>query len=301
MKKKQAAYNAKTIANVGDVTKANLKGLGCDILLFTSPCTSLSPLGKRLGFEEGSNTASSIIWSLKNVLNDLSHQPEIIFFENVKQLVTTYELTFRQLKKYLESEGYFVYSKILDAAKYGIPQHRERVYVIACKRPLDINWPEPTELKFKLKDVLEEKVSEKCYNTGLIEYFKKHSLETNYTFRVFNPSKAEIAHTITCKAGSRISDNFVFDEDVSDDIEVRFKKKNLNMLDEGKLMNTRIRKLSPNETMVLTGLNVDEIERINRVGLSDAQVYKLMGNAVVVDVVEKVFESVLYAYFKQVA
>ena len=66
-------------------------------------------------------------------------------------------------------------------------------------------------------------------------------------------------------------------------------------------MNTRIRKLSPNETMVLTGLNVDEIERINRVGLSDAQVYKLMGNAVVVDVVEKVFESVLYAYFKQVA
>ena len=93
----------------------------------------------------------------------------------------------------------------------------------------------------------------------------------------------------------------MFDEDVSEDIEVRFKKKNLNMLDEGKLMNTRIRKLSPNETMVLTGLNVDEIERINRVGLSDAQVYKLMGNAVVVDVVEKVFESVLYAYFKQVA
>lgn len=76
------------VPNLGDVTKASFRGLRCDVLLFTSPCTSLSFAGKKDGFEEGSNTASSIIWHVRRVINELDKKPPIIFFENVKAMVS---------------------------------------------------------------------------------------------------------------------------------------------------------------------------------------------------------------------
>lgn len=283
------------VKNLHDVTKASFVGMYCDILSFTFPCTSLSPLGKRLGLAHESGSASSIIWELPRILGELKSLPKLIFMENVKQLVINkkYREDFDKLVSYLESVGYKVFYQVLDAKDYGCPQHRERVFIFACL-DLDIfEFPKPIPLPYELKDILEKNVDEKYYLRSLKDYFIKHSLETNYAFRVFNPSYAKVAHTITTKSGSRISDNFIFETDVSNDSEIRFKEKALANYFLEDLKTKRIRKLTRKEVMTLMGFHEEEMSRLDYI--SDNQIFKIMGNGIVIPTLEMVFEK----YFEE--
>lgn len=285
--------------NYGDITKADVSKLRCDVLSATTPCVHLSSLGNRSGFEEGANNGSSIVWELKRLLNTMLEKPSIIFMENVKNMVTTYKSTFLKLQSYLESEGYNVYYKVLDANDFGLAQHRERVYIIATLKKVDFDFPTNYGEKVLLKDILEKDVDKKYYLKNLKDYFIKHSMETNYTFRVHNPSHAQVAYTLTTKCGSRISDNFVFEKDISEDKVVRIKSKFLEEkgIDLKDIEEMPIRKLTPNETMVLMGLNKEQREKLN--GMSDSAIYKLMGNSVCLPVLKAIFYNFFKEYLKE--
>ncbi len=282
------------IPNVGDITRASFGKYACDILLCTSPCTSLSNVGKREGMSEGSGSASSTIWEIRRIINEMPRKPRVLFFENVKAMVgERFKHEFALFKAFLESEGYFVFYKVLNAKDYGVPQNRERVFIIACLDKVDFEWPKKEELNIFLKDILESDPDSKYFKV-IKDYFIKHSLRDGYLFRVHNPSHAYVAHTITTKSGSRTSDNFVFGFDVSDDHEVRFNDKGLANYDLEELKDVPIRKLTRRETMLLMGLNEEEIGKLKP--MSDTQIFKLMGNGIVIPLVEKVFYKFLEAY-----
>ncbi len=279
------------VPNLGDVTKASFGGINCDIVLFTSPCTSLSLVGKKDGFEEGSNTPSSIIWHVKRVINELDSKPPIIFFENVKAMTSKrYSKDFELLIAYLKSEGYSIKYKVLDAQDHCIPQHRERLYIICSLMEVNFEFPSKEPLLTRLSDILDKDVDEKYYHVNK-DYYIRHSLDTSYTFKVHNPSYASVAQCITTLCGNRIGDNFIFAQDVSQEPCVYFKEKKLLGYDLQELSQVPIRKLTRSECMKLMGMSEEDIAKLSPI--SDSQIFKQMGNGIVIPIVEKIFYNFL--------
>ena len=125
-------------------------------------------------------------------------------------------------------------------------------------------------------------------------------MESPYTFRVMNPSHCDVAYTITTRSGSRISDNFIFEADISTDKVVRIKEKHLSKLGIplDRVKATRIRKLTPTEVMRLFGLTEDEIAKLSH--LPDTTIYQLMGNSIVVPALTEYLYAFFKAYMEQV-
>lgn len=115
-----------------------------------------------------------------------------------------------------------------------------------------------------------------------------------YPIRVHNPSKCDKAFTISCRSGSRNYDNFILGEDLNEDKFFKVSQKGLSKagVDIKDIENANIRKLTPNECMLLMGLKKEEREKLK--DFTPNEIYKLTGNSIVVPVLEKVF----YEYFK---
>ena len=289
-----------TLVNIGDVTKVDWSKYPCDLLSFTFPCQNISIANRKAkGFEEGKDSSSSIVWSLRDVLSKMKQKPKVIFMENVAAILNKkHKPTLDKLIAFLQSEGYHVDYKKLDAADYGVPQHRERVYIL-CTLGFDpcFTYPEPIPLETKLCDVLEKNPSQQFNLTpkakaGFISRGMRD--DKPYPIRVHNPSKCDKAFTISTRSGSRNYDNFIFDKDLNDDKFIRVSQKGLSKagVDLKKIEDMNIRKLTPDECMVLMGLKKEEREKLK--DFTPSQVYKLAGNSIVVSVLEKVF----YEYFK---
>lgn len=289
-----------TLVNIGDVTKVDWSKYPCDLLSFTFPCQNISIANRKAkGFEEGKDSSSSIVWSLRDVLSKMKQKPKVIFMENVAAILNKkHKPTLDKLIAFLQSEGYHVDYKKLDAADYGVPQHRERVYIL-CTLGFDpcFTYPEPIPLETKLCDVLEKNPSQQFNLTpkakaGFISRGMRD--DKPYPIRVHNPSKCDKAFTISTRSGSRNYDNFIFEKDVTNDMFIRVSQKGLSKagVDLKKIEDMNIRKLTPDECMVLMGLKKEEREKLK--DFTPSQVYKLAGNSIVVSVLEKVF----YEYFK---
>lgn len=142
-------------------------------------CTSISNAGKQEGLKKGSGTASSIIWSVLNAIDVL--KPKYLLMENVKALVSKkFMPDFREWYNELASRGYQNFWKVLNAKHYGIPQNRERVFMVSIlDGDASFHFPEPFPLERRLKDILEEDVDERYYLSdkcvkGFMEHNRRH-------------------------------------------------------------------------------------------------------------------------------
>lgn len=149
--------------NLGDMTKIDWGKVGdFDLLFYSTPCTDFSNAGKRAGGEEGSGTRSSILWWTRNAV--IRKKPKYLIMENVKALVSHKFLPlFLKWCGELTSYGYTNFMQVLNAKDYGIPQNRERVFVVSILGEAWYSFPQPVELKLRLKDMLEDKVAERYY------------------------------------------------------------------------------------------------------------------------------------------
>lgn len=150
--------------NLGDMTKIDWSTVpDFDFLTYSTPCTDLSNAGLQKGMEEGSGTRSSILWYTRNAI--LAKKPKYLMLENVQAMVSGKFFPFflkwlAELKEY----GYTNYWKVLNAKDYGVPQNRERVFVISIRDEHEpYYFPPGWELNKCLMDVLEEHVAEKYY------------------------------------------------------------------------------------------------------------------------------------------
>ena len=149
--------------NFGDITKIDWSHVpDFDLLTWSSPCQDFSNAGLQRGGEEGSGTRSSLLWEVKRIIE--TKKPKYILTENVKALVSEkFRPGFLRFCEYLEGMGYTSFRQVMNAKEHGVPQNRERIFVVSILGDSWFNFPQPQELKLRLKDLLEDEVDEKYY------------------------------------------------------------------------------------------------------------------------------------------
>lgn len=187
--------------NFGDISKIDWNEVpDFDLFTMSSPCQDFSQAGLQKGGAEGSGTRSSLLWECRRAI--LAKKPKYIVFENVKALVSQKFLPyFIKWQNELASYGYSNFAKVLNSKDFGVPQNRERIFMVSI---LDDNasyhFPEPFPLDKRLKDVLEEEVDEKYYlSKKLVDYvFSNGGKEGNIQGAIgVHEKEDEYANTIT--------------------------------------------------------------------------------------------------------
>ena len=138
--------------DVHDIDGAKYLGK-IDLLVGGSPCQSFSMVGKRRGFED---TRGTLFYEFARVVKE--SQPKVFIYENVKGLVNhDGGNTFDIIKATFDELGYRYFYQVLNAKDYGMPQHRERIFVIGFKdQSVDFTFPEPINLEYTMQDFLED-------------------------------------------------------------------------------------------------------------------------------------------------
>jgi DNA (cytosine-5)-methyltransferase 1 len=131
-----------------------------DLLVGGSPCQSFSMVGKRRGFED---TRGTLFYEFARVVKE--SQPNVFIYENVKGLINhDGGNTFDIIRATFDELGYKYFYKVLNAKNYGIPQHRERIFVVGFKESnVQFNFPSSIELEYKMQDFLEDYIDSKYY------------------------------------------------------------------------------------------------------------------------------------------
>lgn len=323
-----AIHNVSESMNLGDITKINEKALPKDIDLITYgfPCQDISLAGKQKGLfnEDGTQTRSGLFFEALRIIEET--KPKIAIAENVKNLLSKkFNAQFQIVLASLDAAGYNNYFQVLNAKDYGIPQNRERVFIVSIRKDIDngdFKFPEGFPLELRLKDMLEDDVDEKYYLKETQLYFIRHSFDSEAKgngFR-FDPhvrNNADIAKTITTRAGARMDDNFVMNIE-SDAATFKFdstnpKAKEIEDIAVYDLYNHKwinpdvcgtlttgtahngsgtflVRKLTPKECYRLMGFDDEDFVKAEAVN-SNTQLYKQAGNSIVVDVVEHLIKA----------
>lgn len=139
--------------NYGDICKIDWENVpDFDFFTYSSPCTSFSLAGKMLGGEEGSGTQSSLLWECKKAIE--IKKPKYLMLENVPMLVSKkFVHTFDKWITFLTSLGYTSYWKVLSGSDYGIPQERDRVFVVSVMNPTkEFAFPKAMRLTTSVED-----------------------------------------------------------------------------------------------------------------------------------------------------
>ena len=238
-----------------------------DVLIGGFPCQPFSTLGKLKGFED--EERGTLFFVIKEILK--KSNSKVVVLENVKNIVNHDEgRTFERIKRELDEIDFTCFSQILNSQDYGVPQRRNRMFLIGVRRDCfdikDFEFPEKRELEVTTQDLLDEEVDEKYFLTKKLEptilgygtkgYIVKPTIDL--------PISKTLCATMH-KMHRASQDNYVTDQ------------KNFAKI-KG---DTRVpvRKLTPNECRQLQGFPSDW----NQV-VSDTQAYKQFGNAVTVNV-----------------
>ena len=232
-----------------------------DILLAGFPCQPFSQAGLKKGFTD---TRGTLFFDIERIL--LVKQPKAFLLENVKQLKGHDKgRTFQTIIDHLNKAGYKVFYEILKARDFGLPQNRERIYIVGfLDHSINFEFPKPTNLPTRVGDILDDVVDEKYTISDKLWSGHKRRKELNklngkgFGYGLFNK---ESAYTNTISA--------------------RYYKDGSEILIEQENKNPR--KLTPREAARLQGFPEDYI-----IPVSDAQAYKQFGNSVAVPVIKAI-------------
>lgn len=252
-----------------------LKDKGVNLVTYGFPCQDISVAGKMKGFEhDGQKTRSGLFYDALKVIREL--QPEIAIAENVKALTgKKFEAEFAAVRGGLSDAGYNNYYAVLNASDYGIPQHRERVFIVSIRKDIDRDkfaFPEKQFLKFRVKDILDTDVDEKyTISDALWEGHQKRKKEhkekgNGFGYSLFNENSKYI-----------------------NTLSARYYKDGSEILIEQSGKNPR--KLTPKECWRLMGFDDEDFEKAKAAGLSNTQLYKMAGNSICVPVLEAIFRK----------
>ena len=232
-----------------------------DILLAGFPCQPFSQAGLKKGFTD---TRGTLFFDIERIL--LAKQPKAFLLENVKQLKGHDKgRTFQTIIDHLNNAGYKVCYEILKARDFGVPQNRERIYIVGfLDHSINFEFPKPTNLPTRVGDILDDVVDEKYTISDKLWSGHKRRKELNklngkgFGYGLFNK---ESAYTNTISA--------------------RYYKDGSEILIEQEGKNPR--KLTPREAARLQGFPEEYV-----IPVSDAQAYKQFGNSVCVPVVKAI-------------
>lgn len=166
--------------NWGDITKIDETKLPYyDLITYSSPCQDFSVAGLGRGGDEGSGTRSSLLWECERIIRAV--KPKYLLMENVKNLVGKAHVhNFNRWLRTLEMMGYWNFWQVLNAKDYGVPQNRERVFVVSILGGGQYLFPNKIKLEKRLKDILEPNVDEKYYlSDNIVAKFLNKDIDEN--------------------------------------------------------------------------------------------------------------------------
>lgn len=269
-------YKANVNQNIvhGDIRLVKKDIPDHDVLVGGFPCQPFSTLGKLQGFHDEQNRGT-LFFEILDIIK--SHDTKVVVLENVKNIINHDEgRTFERIKSELNEAGYDVNAKVLNSQDYGVPQRRNRVFIVAFNRKYfnkgTFEYPEKEELTVTTQNLLDDNVKEEYFLTEKISHTILGKGTKGY---IVNPTiDLPISKTLTAtmhKMHRASQDNYVTD--------------NKNYLENvtDKVKRIAVRKLTPNECRKLQGFP-SEWKQV----VSDCQAYKQFGNAVTVNVAYKV-------------
>lgn len=203
-----------SIPNYGDITKIDWNNTpDFDLLTYSFPCQDISSAGKQRGFSEGSGTRSSCLWACANAIE--KKRPKFLLMENVKALTQKkFSADFRRWREWLIKQGYKNYYAVLNSKDYGVPQNRERVFMVSFfGEHSPYSFPKPFELTRRLKHVLEDEVEEKYWLKpeqirAIISHNERKQSE-GCGFKTNFQTGEGISGAIKTKEGSREYDTYI--------------------------------------------------------------------------------------------
>lgn len=176
--KQRTIYNnIKATHNLVNIMQARAKDLNivdkdkyCYVMTYSFPCQDLSTAGKCQGMGKGSGTRSGLLWEVERLLDELVSKdgnkslPQVLLMENVPEVIGTKNIQhFAKWLEKLESLGYKCYWQLLNGKNYGIPQNRERCFMVSILGDYYYSFPKPIKLEKRLSDMLEKNVDESFY------------------------------------------------------------------------------------------------------------------------------------------
>lgn len=290
-------YNAHKITkNYGDIRLIDENKLpNFDLFTYSFPCKNISIAGEQKGFEEGSNTQSSLLWECRRIIK--SKKPKYLLMENVKNLVSgKHKHIFDLWCKELEDMGYNNYWKVLNSKYFKAPQNRERVIMVSILKNIDKHtfiMPNGVLTNVRVKDILEKNTEKtflidinKLINPITIEEYKNKNkqLEYNKLFQIGTIdikgidlmkriySDYGLCPTLNSMTGGNLQPKFI-------------------TIENDELI---IKKLSPLECWRVMGYSDEDFYKAKNIGnLSNSKLYERAGRGIVVPMLEKVFEELL--------
>lgn len=259
--------NYKTHIVFGDINEIPLEEIpDCDVMIGGFPCQPFSMMGQQKGFEDARGT---LFFRIAEIVNDKikkKRKPSVIILENVRSLRTHNNgNTYREIYRILEDVlGYKVFCGLLNSADYGVPQTRNRTYIVCfCNSKAEYNFPKKQKLDQTLQDLLETDVDDKYFlsdrilPTILSNGTGGYNAKSEIDLTIARPLCATMA-----KMHRACQDNYVTQKG-------------------------RVRRLTPRECARLQGFEDSFV-----IPVSDCQAYKQFGNAVTVNVSRAVAQSV---------
>lgn len=272
----------------GDITKIDEKEIPAfDICLAGFPCQAFSLAGQRKGFEDNYKglCRGTLFLDVARICE--YHKPKVIFCENVKGLVIHDKgRTFTIICKTFEELGYKVFHKVLNSKDFGVPQNRERIYIVAFRNdiaPEQFIFPEATDDTKRIRDIIEkEAVLAKYYLSDVyVDTLRKHKARHMEKGNGFGYEIREwdgIAGAIVCGGMGR-ERNLLIDKRQTSLAPTTHIKGEINK--EG------IRKMTPREWARLQGF-----PDAFALPLADVHLYKQLGNSVTVNVIKAIAQRI---------
>ena len=279
------------------------------ILTYSFPCQDLSLAGKGKGMADTS-TRSGMLWEVERILNELKSTnslPQILLMENVPQVHGSDNVEhFNKWQLALERLGYKSYFQDLIATDYGIPQTRNRCFMVSILGDYSYSFPQKIPLKLKLKDLLEKEVDEKYY---LSEKMIKYIFSQNDKYKV-NLNNLEINREVACSKTTRDGSSRADTSDyISNEIYATYDEYNhkingnetigtiqagYNIQNHGHrlIMKNKIRKLTPRETGRLMNVKDEDIDKLLK-NQSNSSAYHLFGDSICTNVLMAIFGELL--------
>ena len=258
----------------GDIRSVDTKDIpDFDILCAGFPCQPFSIAGQKKGFND---TRGTLFFEIMRIANE--KLPKILLLENVRNLISHNNgKTFKAIVKAIEQTGYNVYYKVLNAADYGIPQSRFRIYIVGIRKDIELEktskflFPTKINLEISVRNILdsEDLLPQSVISTSTTSY------KLNNIIKIRNGKPIRVGQVNNGGQGERIYSIDGTSITLMADGGGKFSKTGGYLMDNGVA-----RKLSPNECKKLMGFPDDfKMHSNNQV------IYKQFGNSVVVDVI----------------
>ena len=294
--------------NLGDITELDGTRLPkVDLICASPPCQAFSIAGKQLGMND--ERGMLFLDTLRIIEQTM---PKYLLLENVKGLTfKKFEPELAYILSYLDGLGYNIYHKVLDARDYGIPQSRKRLFFVGIRKEIDnmtFEFPAPYPLEIKLRDLLEPVVDEKYFISGKhLVYWKKNSERD--CKKGFTSIDRDVAICQTARQYANWKGNYVTDKlncigliNGQDSQGTRVYDDNISSCISSQggglgaktglyVQDGRVRKLTPPECMRLMDFDDVDFYKLRDIGMSDAQLYRMCGNSIVVNVVCEIMKN----------